>query len=67
MDTTAIGNTDKGKMSCPYCGRPEVERSRRRWWERLMPGLRRIYRCGSCGQRFRRPASSEVPPRYDKW
>jgi hypothetical protein len=32
-----------------------------------MPGLRRIYRCGSCGQRFRRPALTDMPPRYDKW
>jgi DNA-directed RNA polymerase subunit RPC12/RpoP len=47
---------------CPYCGRPEVSRTRRYWWERFLFRLRQVYRCGSCSRRFWRPAE----PRRDR-
>jgi hypothetical protein len=58
---------DDGSWRCPYCGRPELLRTRRRWWERILFRLRSVYRYGNCSRRFWRPDRSDPPPRYDKW
>jgi DNA-directed RNA polymerase subunit RPC12/RpoP len=56
----------ESNMRCPYCGRQEVSRTRRHWWERFLFRLRSVYRCGSCSRRFWRPAPAEPPPRPEK-
>ena len=36
---------------CPKCGSELADRSRRKWWMRLIPGSRR-YRCEECSTRY---------------
>jgi DNA-directed RNA polymerase subunit RPC12/RpoP len=55
-------STNGSDLRCPYCGRPEVNYSRRRWWDRLFSSLS-VYRCGSCARRFRRPVQVGPPAR----
>jgi hypothetical protein len=43
------------ELRCPYCGRQEVIRIHRRWWEKLVPGLRAVFVCDGCDRRFWRP------------
>jgi hypothetical protein len=44
---------DSSQLRCQRCGSAWLMRSRRRWWERLLPRLSssRPFRCHGCGTR----------------
>jgi hypothetical protein len=44
----------KDPLACPRCGKKDYQRSRRRFWERLI-GRREMVRCRACGKRLPAP------------